>query len=157
MRGPFGIVVAAALALLVIGLFFSVAPAIGGSAEEASPLLGVKEQITLLNRTNVSTNHRNIGNVVVYNETTCTNASRIITGSNFVYDSAQGTITLWNIVGKPNYNGSYCAYYDYSQWASTVNTDMVDGGDWFADNATWVTLAFLGIVAAIIVGLFMRW
>ncbi len=86
MRGPFGLVVAAGMALLIVGILFSLAPTIGGSVEDAAPDL----------------------------------------------DPA-------------------------SSWNATHNTDIVEGGDFFADNATWVTLAFLGIVAGIIITMFMRW
>ena len=77
MKGPFAIVVGAALALLIVGMFFSIAPAIGGSAEEASPILGAKETMSLLNKTNVSSNHKNIGNVLVYNKSTMTYADQL--------------------------------------------------------------------------------
>jgi len=86
MRGTFGIVVAAALALLVVGILFSLAPTVGGSVEEAKPDLA------------------------------------------------------------PN-----------SSWNSTHNTDIQAGGDFFSENQTWVTLLFLGIVAGVVIMMFMRW
>ena len=46
---------------------------------------------------------------------------------------------------------------DISQWQESVNTDITPGGDWFSDNVTWVTLLFLGIVASIVIGFFVRW
>ena len=86
MRGPFAIVLGAALALLIIGVYFSLAPAVGGSIEAAQPTLG------------------------------------------------------------PN-----------SSWNATHNTALVGGGTWFGQNQSWVTLLFLGIVAAVVIGMFMRW
>ena len=86
MRGTFGIVVAAALALLVVGILFSLAPTVGGNVEEAAPALGVN-----------------------------------------------------------------------SSWNVTHNTGLQEGGDYFAENQTWVTLLFLGIVAGVVIMMFMRW
>ena len=86
MRGPFGLVIAAGLALLIVGILFSLAPTVGGSIEDAQPTLGAA-----------------------------------------------------------------------SSWNSTHNTDLSEGGDWFSDNQTWVTLVFLGIVAGVVIAMFMRW
>jgi hypothetical protein len=86
MRGPFGLVIAAGLALLIVGILFSLAPTVGGSVEDAQPAL------------------------------------------------------------SPS-----------SSWNATHNTNLVEGGNWFSDNQTWVTLTFLGIVAGIIIAMFMRW
>ena len=86
MRGPFGLVIAAGLALLIVGILFSLAPTVGGSVEDAQPNLGAE-----------------------------------------------------------------------SSWNATHNTDLTEGGDWFSENQTWVTLCFLGIVAGIIIAMFMRW
>ena len=86
MRGTFGIVVAAALALLIVGILFSLAPTVGGSIEGAQPTMGVN-----------------------------------------------------------------------SSWNQTHNTVLDAGGDFFADNQTWVTLLFLGLVAGIVIMMFMRW
>lgn len=86
MRGVFGIVIAAALALLVVGILFSLAPTVGGSVEEAAPAMGVN-----------------------------------------------------------------------SSWNVTHNTDLQEGGDFFSENQTWVTLLFLGLVAGIVIMMFMRW
>jgi len=44
-----------------------------------------------------------------------------------------------------------------SSWNATANTDLVEGGDFFSANQTWVGLVFLGLAAAIVVGMFMRW
>jgi hypothetical protein len=86
MRGTFGIVVAAALALLIVGILFSLAPTVGGNVEEAGPDLGIN-----------------------------------------------------------------------SSWNQTHNTDIQAGGDFFSANQTWVTLLFLGIVAGVVIMMFMRW
>lgn len=86
MRGTFGIVVAAALALLIVGILFSMAPIVGGSIEEAAPSLDVN-----------------------------------------------------------------------STWNTTHNTALDEGGDFFADNQTWVGLLFLGLVAGMVIMMFMRW
>ncbi len=87
MRGTFGIVVAAAMALLVVGILFSLAPSVGGSIENAQPDdMGVN-----------------------------------------------------------------------SSWNQTHNADLVSGGTFFSDNQTWVTLLFLGIVAGVVIMMFMRW
>lgn len=86
MRGTFGIVVAAALALLVVGILFSLAPTVGGEVEEAAPTLSVN-----------------------------------------------------------------------SSWNTTHNTALEEGGTFFAENQTWVTLLFLGIVAGMVIMMFMRW
>ena len=86
MRGPFGLVIAAGLALLIVGILFSLAPTVGGSVEDAQPTLGTS-----------------------------------------------------------------------SSWNATHNTNLIEGGDWFSDNQTCVTLCFLGIVAGIIIAMFMRW
>ena len=86
MKGPFGLVIAAALAVLIVGIVFSLAPSVGGSIEDAAPSLGTA-----------------------------------------------------------------------SSWNATHNTDLTEGGDWFSSNQTWVTLAFLGIVAGIVIAMFMRW
>jgi hypothetical protein len=86
MRGTFGLVTAAAIALLVVGILFSLAPTVGGEIEEAGPDLGVN--------------------------------------------------STWNV---------------------THNTDLKLGGDFFAENQTWVTLLFLGIVAGVVIMMFMRW
>jgi len=84
--GPFALVVAAGLVLLVVGILFSLAPTIGGSVEDAAPPLA-----------------------------------------------------------------------PLSSWNATHNTELVGGGDWFSDNQTWVTLTFLGIVAGVVISMFMRW
>ena len=86
MKGTFGIVVAAALALLIVGILFSLAPTVGGSVEEAAPDLAVN-----------------------------------------------------------------------SSWNVTHNADLQEGGDFFSANQTWVTLLFLGLVAGIVIMMFMRW
>ena len=86
MRGPFGLVIAAGLALLIVGILFSLAPTVGGSIEDAQPDLGAA-----------------------------------------------------------------------SSWNATHNTDLTEGGTWFSDNQTWVTLVFLGIVAGVVIAMFMRW
>lgn len=86
MRGTFGIVIAAALALLVVGILFSLAPTVGGSVEEAAPDMGVN-----------------------------------------------------------------------SSWNVTHNSALMKGGDFFSENQTWVTLLFLGIVAGVVIMMFMRW
>lgn len=86
MRGAFGIVIAAALALLVVGILFSLAPTVGGEVEEAAPALGVN-----------------------------------------------------------------------SSWNQTHNADLELGGDFFAENQTWVGLLFLGLVAGLVIMMFMRW
>ena len=86
MRGTFGIVVAAAMALLIVGILFSLAPTIGGNVEEASPTLAVN-----------------------------------------------------------------------SSWNVTHNTGLEEGGDFFAENQTWVGLLFLGLVAGLVIMMFMRW
>ena len=78
--------VGAALALLIVGILFSLAPSVGGSIEDAQPALGAA-----------------------------------------------------------------------SSWNATHNTDLVEGGTFFSDNATWVTLLFLGIVAGVVIMMFMRW
>jgi len=44
-----------------------------------------------------------------------------------------------------------------SSWNATANTNLVEGGDFFSNNQTWVGLVFLGLAAAIVVGMFMRW
>ena len=162
MKGPFGLIVAAGLALLIVAIFFSLAPSVGGSIEEASPILGDAVTVALLNLTNVSTGHRNIGNVAVYNNSALGADNKLAYGSEYVYDSELGSITLSaaSIGGWAkhiNYNGTYYATMDYSRWAGTVNTDMTEGGDWFSSNQTWVTLTFLGIVAGVVIAMFMRW
>jgi hypothetical protein len=86
MRGPFGLVVGAGLALLIIGIIFSLAPTVGSSIEDATPTLDAG-----------------------------------------------------------------------SSWSSTWNPDLQGGGDFFADNTTWVTLLFLGLVAGVVIMMFMRW
>ena len=86
MKGPFALVLAAGMCLLIVGLYFSLAPTVGGSIEDAQPTLGVS-----------------------------------------------------------------------SSWNATHNTDLVEGGTWFSDNQTWVTLLFLGIVAGVVISMFVRW
>lgn len=86
MRGVFGIVMAAAIALLTVGILFSLAPTVGGSIEDAQPAMAVN-----------------------------------------------------------------------SSWNATHNTALDEGGDFFAENQTWVTLLFLGLVAGVVISMFMRW
>ena len=159
MKGPFGLVVAAGLALLIVGILFSLAPTVGGSIDNGNPIIDDMITVALLNNTNVSTGHRNIGGVQVFNLSTMTAASELTGGGDeYLYTSSVGTITLLNsVTGHNNYNGTYYAKLDYSRWSADVNTDFTEGGTWFSDNATWVTLCFLGIVAGIIIAMFMRW
>ena len=86
MRGPFALVTMGALALLILGVYFSLAPQVGGEVEEAAPDMGVN-----------------------------------------------------------------------SSWNVTHNTDLQKGGEWYSENQTWVTLLFLGIVAGVVIAMFMRW
>lgn len=88
MRGPFGLVVAAGLALLIIGIIFSLAPTVGGSIDDA---------------------------------------------------------------------GDAESFSVHNSWNPLYNTDLLGGGDFFAENQTWVTLLFLGIVAGVVIMMFMRW
>lgn len=87
MRGPFALVVGAGLALLIVGIIFSLAPTIGGSIDGAADTQGYA----------------------------ATNS--------------------WN----PLYSGAD------------------GGGDFFSDNQTWVALLFLGLVAGVVIMMFMRW
>lgn len=88
MRGPFALVVGAALALLVIGIIFSMAPTVGSSIEDASDA------------------------------------------------------------------ESYAAT---NSWNPLYNTDLQGGGDFYSENQTWITLLFLGLVAGVVIMMFMRW
>jgi hypothetical protein len=153
MRGPFGLVIAAGLALLVVAIFFSLAPTVGGSIDNGNPILGRITAVALLNDTPVAIGTRNIGNVLVSNASTLEMPLRY--GTDYSYVSDVGSITLLKV--NPNFNGTYYVQYDSSMWAGTVNTGLTEGGTWFSDNATWVTLTFLGIVAGIIIAMFMRW
>ena len=83
--GPLSIGISAAIALLVIGIILAMAPAIGGTVEEATPTLGAT-----------------------------------------------------------------------SSWNSTYNTDMVTGGDFFSDYFPFVGLTVMGLLAAIIIGMWTR-
>ena len=160
MKGPFGLVVAAGLAILVVAIVFSLAPTVGGSIEDSNPMTDVVVgPLTLYNETNVSTGHRNIGNVRIANNSDFAAAHTLRKGAEYVYDTDVGTVTLpSNYQSHNNINGSgYYVKMDISRWHGSVNTDVQEGGTWFGDNQTWVTLIFLGIVAAIIIGMFMRW
>ena len=159
MRGPFGLVVGLGIALLVVAIVFSLAPTVGGSIDDSNPNAEVVESVALYNYTNISVGHRNIGNVHVYNLSTMTTASELSGSSDqYLYVSGVGTVTLLpDGASHKNVNGTYYVKMDVSRWDSDVNSDVVEGGDWFSDNATWVTLTLIGIVAAIIIGMFMRW
>ena len=87
MKGPFALVLAAGLALLVVGVVFSLAPTVGTSIEDASNTEAFARQ------------------------------------------------NSWN----PLYN------------------DYQGGGDFYQENQVWVTLLFLGIVAGVVIAMFMRW
>ena len=152
MKGPFGLVIAAALVVLVVGIFISLAPSIGGQIEAGSPLTDYRETMTLKNDTAIATEHRNIGAVTLSNKSDYSTV--LVDGTDYSYNSF-GSITLKK--NAPNYNGTYYAEYDYSQWAAGVNTDLTEGGDWYASNIVWITLLFIGIIAAIVIGMFMRW
>ena len=159
MKGPFGLVIAAGMAVLIVAIIFSLAPTVGGSIEDSNPTQGVVVTMALKNLTNVSSGHRNIGNVHVYNLSTMTTASELTgSGDQYLYVSGVGTVTLLpDYASHNNVNGTYYVKMDLSRWDSDVNSDFTEGGDWYSDNVTWVTLIFLGIVAAIIIGMFMRW
>lgn len=88
MKGPFALVVGAGLALLIIGIIFSLAPTVGTSIEDTS------------------------------------NAE---------------------------------AFAADNSWNPLYNSDLQQGGDFFAENQTWITLLFLGVVAGVVVMMFMRW
>ena len=153
MKGPFGLVVAAGMALLIVAILFSLAPMVGGSIDNGNPIIDDVVTMTLLNNTNVASGHHNIGGVDVSNSSTF--ATTLRQDTDFSYTGSTGYVKLLGI--NPNFNGTYYVKMDYSRWSGTVNTDLTEGGDWFADNTTWVTLCFLGIVAGIIIAMFMRW
>jgi hypothetical protein len=88
MRGPFALVVGAGLALLIIGIIFSLAPTVGGSIDDA---------------------------------------------------------------------GDAESFARENSWNPLYNTDLQEGGDFFSANQTWVTLLFLGLVAGVVIMMFMRW
>ena len=88
MRGPFALVVGAGLALLIVGIIFSIAPTVGGSIGDAS-------------------------------------------------------------------NSE--AYARSNSWNPLYNSDLQTGGDFFQENQTWVSLLFLGLVAGVVIMMFMRW
>ena len=88
MRGPFALVVGAGLALLIVGIIFSMAPTIGGSIGDAS-------------------------------------------------------------------NSE--SYARSNSWNTLYNTNLQQGGEFFQENQTWVGLLFLGLVAGVVIMMFMRW
>lgn len=77
--GALGIAASAAMVLLVIGVILSLAPAIGGTMEDATPTLGAT-----------------------------------------------------------------------SSWNSSVNTDMIGGGDFFADYFPFIGIVVIGILAGVV-------
>lgn len=85
-NGIFGIVVGAGIALLVVGIIFSMAPTIGASIEDQTPTLSAT-----------------------------------------------------------------------SSWNGLHNSELQGGGDFFAENQTWVSLLFLGLVAGLVIMMFMKW
>jgi hypothetical protein len=152
LKGPFGLVIAAGIVILVVAVLFSLAPSIGGEIDEGNPLLDYRETMSLINDTDVATEHRNIGSVIVSNKSDYTTI--LIDGTDYSYQTL-GSIKL--LKNAPNYDGTYYVEYDYSRWGAGVNTDLTEGGDWYSDNTVWVTLLLIGIIAVIIIGMFMRW
>lgn len=88
MRGPFALVIGAGIALLIVGIIFSMSPTIGGSIEAAD------------------------------------------NPESFSADNS---------------------------WNTLYNTELEQGGEFFAENQTWVGLLFLGLVAGLVIMMFMRW
>jgi len=159
MKGPFGIVIGMAIVLLIVGVVFSLAPTVGGGIENAGDEQTRTETLTaasVYGATNYTYLSKNpAAHIVVASDAALTSVYDPI---NYTYSDTSGYVRN-NVSSTRSWTNGSTIYvqYAYSSWDNDVNADIAEGGDFFAANETWVGLVFLGIAAAIVVGMFMRW